>query len=55
MRRNKLNPTIRRSNLNSTIRIYIPSQLESCILDQEDGNVEINFESTQDRWTWVNR
>jgi hypothetical protein len=31
------------------------SQLESCILDQEDGYVEIIFESTQGRWTWVNR
>ena len=35
--------------------LHSTSQLESCILDQEDGNVEIIFESTQDRWTWVNR
>jgi hypothetical protein len=35
--------------------LHSTSQLESCILDQEDGNVEIIFEFTQDRWTWVNR
>jgi hypothetical protein len=35
--------------------LHSTSQLESCILDQEDGNVEIIFEFTQDHWTWVNR